>query len=135
MDPISGLLLGFYDCVEEMALGLIAGPVELGRQTSPILTRYKSRWQEDHNGVPLPVTGSDVKRGRRMAARVAIGTGKGLGRVVTANLKLPMLVMHGLTRGFHNLPRSYGDEVRQYENVTGLRSGLLVSAQVSTSLC
>ena len=63
------------------------------------------------------------------SGQVAIGTARGLGRVVTTSLKSPALIMHGVTRGFHNLPKTYGEEVRQYETVTGLRSGLLVSAK------
>jgi hypothetical protein len=60
---------------------------------------------------------------------IAVSAGKGLGRIVTASLKSPMLVLHGVTRGFHNLPKLYGEEVREYENVTDLKSGLLVSAK------
>ena len=62
-----------------------------------------------------------------MARQVALGTAKGFGRIVTTSLKSPAVIMHGITRGFHNLPKAYGEEVRQYENVTGLRSGLVVS--------
>lgn len=65
------------------------------------------------------------------AKQVAVGTGKGLGRIVGAGLKAPMTFTHGLTRGFHNVPKLYGEEVREYENVVDLRSGLLVSAKVS----
>ena len=115
-------------------LGLIAGPVELGKQASPMLVRYESRQRGNQDGPTVPVTAGDVKGVPHAAAKVAIGTSKGMGRIVTASLKSPMLVMHGVTRGFHNLPKTYGEEVREYENVTGLRSGLVVSAKVRQRL-
>lgn len=114
-------------------LGLVAGPVELGRQASPMLTRYETRNKENYDGITQPVTAGDVKGAPQAAAQVAIRTGKGFGRIATATLKSPVLIMNGLTRGFHNLPKSYGEEVRQYENVTGLRSGFKVSAKVRSS--
>lgn len=36
-------------------------------------------------------------------------------------------------KGFHNLPNLYGGEVREYENVTYLKSGLIVFVKVSGS--
>ncbi|KAF2010342.1 hypothetical protein BU24DRAFT_427470 [Aaosphaeria arxii CBS 175.79] len=63
------------------------------------------------------------------AKEVAISTGKGFGRIVGAGLKAPMTFTHGITRGFHNLPKLYGDEVRETENITDLRSGIEVSAK------
>ena len=127
IDPLSGVLLGVYDTVGEMMLGLVAGPVEFGKQTSPMMLRLNSRQQgsQDSNTAP-----GDDKSIPHAAAEVAIGTGKGVGRIITASLKSPMVIMHGITRGFHNLPKVYGEEVREYENITGLRSGLLVSAKV-----
>jgi hypothetical protein len=123
MDPISGVLLGVFDCVGEIVHGLVAGPAEVGRQVTPMLRTYNSGQQSDNNEITCPVTSSGARKGARAAAQVALCTGKGLGRIVTGSLKGPMLVMHGATRGFHNLPRLYGDEVRQFENVTGLKVG------------
>jgi hypothetical protein len=68
------------------------------------------------------------------AGQVAKGTGKGLGKIVGAGFKAPMTFTHGLTRGFHNVPKLYGEEVREYENVVDIKSGLLVSAKVHTCL-
>jgi hypothetical protein len=67
------------------------------------------------------------------AGQVAKGTGKGLGRIVGAGFKAPMTFTHGLTRGFHNVPKLYGEEVREYENVVDIKSGLLVSAKVQST--
>jgi hypothetical protein len=73
--------------------------------------------------------GTALDTASNTAKDIAVGTGIGLGRIVGAGLKAPMSITHGLTRGFHNLPKLYGDEVREYE-VTDLKSGLEVSAKV-----
>ncbi|KAL8683412.1 MAG: hypothetical protein Q9186_000674 [Xanthomendoza sp. 1 TL-2023] len=55
----------------------------------------------------------------------AVGTSKGIGRIVGAGLKSPMDFTLGIARGFHNAPKLYGDEsVRQPDKVTGIQSGL-----------
>ncbi|EUC42325.1 hypothetical protein COCMIDRAFT_103807 [Bipolaris oryzae ATCC 44560] len=137
-DPISGALLGCYDVVGGIMLGLAAGPIELGKQASPLFhtshsTKESSSQTTEEEpkstSTPSASSSSDSKRIPHAAGKVALGTAKGLGRVVTTSLKSPALIMHGVTRGFHNLPKTYGEEVRVYEDVTGLRSGLLVSAK------
>ncbi|KAH7072144.1 hypothetical protein BKA63DRAFT_544524 [Paraphoma chrysanthemicola] len=128
-DPVSGILLGIYDTLGEISLGLVAGPVELGRQATPLLNRYEDNQRANRDGIMQPVTAGDMKRAPHAAARVAIESGKGLGRIVTASLKIPVLTLNGVTRGFHNLPKAWGEEVREYENVTGVRSGMVVSAK------
>jgi hypothetical protein len=111
-------------------LGAVAGPVELGRQATPVLTRFESRQRNNSDGNTQPFSSQDMKRAPQVAGKVAIETGKGLGRIVTTSLKAPMVLMHGVTRGFHNLPKAYGEEVREYENITGIKSGFSVSAKV-----
>ncbi|KAH3905903.1 hypothetical protein HBI56_162330 [Parastagonospora nodorum] len=128
-DPISGILLGVYDTVGEISLGLVAGPVELGRQATPVLRRYESSQRENPNGNTQPLTGRELLGAPQAAGKVALEAGKGLGRIVTASLKTPMVVLNGVTRGFHNLPKAYGEEVRVYENVTGVKSGMRVGAK------
>ncbi|KAI1509233.1 ATG-C domain containing protein [Pyrenophora tritici-repentis] len=119
-DPLSGVLVGCYDVADGIISGLIAGPVTLGKQIS----HRHSTVNPDASS-----TGSRAKGVARASGRVALGTAKGLGKVVTTSLKSPLLIMEGVTRGFHNFPKTYGEEVRQYETVTGLRSGLVVSAK------
>jgi len=133
-DPLSGVLLGVYDSVGEIMLGLVSGPVELGRQATPMLNRFELRQRDNPDGNTQPVLVEDVKGAPHAAGKVVIETGKGLARIGTAGLKSPMLMSHGLTRGFHNMPKLYGEEVREFENVTGFRSGMKVSAQVSGNL-
>ncbi|KAI4687271.1 hypothetical protein J4E81_008119 [Alternaria sp. BMP 2799] len=126
-DPVSAAFLTTYDVVSGIMLGLIAGPVELGKQTTPMLLQREIRRKEKRDGTANPSSPLDTKDSPHVARQVALGTAKGFGRIITTSLKSPAIVMHGITRGFHNLPKAYGEEVRQYENVTGLRSGLLVS--------
>lgn len=55
----------------------------------------------------------------------AMGTGKGVSRIVGAGLKSPMDFTMGLAQGFHNAPKLYGDEsVRKKDQITDLKSGL-----------
>lgn len=55
----------------------------------------------------------------------AIGTGKGVSRIVGAGLKSPMDFTMALAQGFHNAPKMYGDQtVRKQEKVTGFQSGM-----------
>lgn len=130
-DPVSGALLGCYDVLGGMALGLAAGPIELSKQAGPLLksSNHSHKDSDSQTEKPTPTTSGEAKSVPQAAGKVAVGAAKGLGRVVTTGLKSPALIMHSLTRGFHNLPKAYGEEVRVYENVTGLRSGLLVSAK------
>ena len=126
-DPVSAVFLTTYDVVSGMMLGLVAGPIELGKQTTPMLMQHEAKRKEKRGG-NIESSGSEItKDPGHVARQVALGTAKGFGRIVTTSLKSPAVIMHGITRGFHNLPKAYGEEVRQYENVTGLRSGLVVS--------
>lgn len=62
----------------------------------------------------------------------ALGTGKGIGRMIEAGLRTPMEFTLSLAKGFHNAPKLYGDEtVRTADKVTGLRSGLKTAGKVA----
>lgn len=124
-DPLSGLLLGTYDVVGEMMLGLVAGPVELGRQSTSAILQKASR-----DGVNIDVSHIKPTGVPHAAGKVVLESGKGLCRIATASFKSPAILSHGITRGFHNAPKLYGEKVREYDNVTGFRSGLEVSAKV-----
>lgn len=57
--------------------------------------------------------------------QTAQDTAKGVHRIVGAGIKSPLDFTMGLTRGFHNAPKLYGDDtVRKSENVTDFKSGL-----------
>ncbi|KAL5619477.1 hypothetical protein FOVSG1_001699 [Fusarium oxysporum f. sp. vasinfectum] len=60
----------------------------------------------------------------------AVGTGKGVGRVVTTGARTPMNFCLGLARGFRNMPRLYNDDtIRPVEKVTGVGSGIVVAGK------
>ncbi|KAG5742999.1 hypothetical protein H9Q72_000181 [Fusarium xylarioides] len=60
----------------------------------------------------------------------AVGTGKGVGRVVTTGARTPMNFCLGLARGFRNMPRLYNDDtIRPVEKVTGVGSGVVVAGK------
>lgn len=57
--------------------------------------------------------------------QTATDTSKGVNRIVGAGMKSPMDFTLGLSRGFRNAPKLYGDStVRPAEKVTDLKSGL-----------
>jgi hypothetical protein len=190
-DPLSAVAFGVYDTVGDILLGLVQGPVELGKQVAPMMKQYEAKQQNDssapkghellfeaderRHSIPRRPVGSrsasastqsiphdeayghyepakalevdhtrdDVsvtsktsegkgKFALEAAGPVAKGTGMGLGRIVGAGFKAPMTFTHGITRGFHNVPKLYGEEVREYENVVDIKSGLAVAGKVDT---
>jgi hypothetical protein len=64
------------------------------------------------------------------ALDTAFGTGKGLSKIVGAGLKSPMDLLLGVSKGFHNMPKLYGEEVRETGRVTGMKSGLRTAGKV-----
>ncbi|KAF2732692.1 UDP-Glycosyltransferase/glycogen phosphorylase [Polyplosphaeria fusca] len=72
----------------------------------------------------LSTTSTFSDRFHGMNAEAAVGTGKGLGRIVGAGFKSPMEFSLNVAKGFHNVPKLYGDEVRQVDKVTDLQSGV-----------
>lgn len=70
---------------------------------------------------------------RGMNAESAMSTGKGIGRIVGAGFKSPMDFSLNVAKGFHNVPKLYGTEVRQVDKVTDFQSGMKVAAKVCIS--
>ncbi|KAJ4349079.1 hypothetical protein N0V95_004904 [Ascochyta clinopodiicola] len=66
---------------------------------------------------------------KNMQADSAVDTGKGIARIVGAGFKSPMDFSLNVAKGFHNVPKLYGGEVRKVENVTDLKSGLSTAAK------
>lgn len=62
------------------------------------------------------------------------GTYKGLCKVVEASVKTPVTYTHSLTRGFHNMPKMYGEELREYEEIVDMKTGFVVSGKVCVML-
>jgi hypothetical protein len=67
-----------------------------------------------------------------LSSAIALGASKGLGRIILAGFKSPFEVTLHVARGFHNLPRLYGDKtVRPPEKITGVWSGMKAVGKVS----
>jgi hypothetical protein len=64
---------------------------------------------------------------------VVVGTSKAVGKIIIAGFKSPFEVSLSAARGFHNVPRLYGDDtVRANERITGVWSGLRAAGKVNT---
>lgn len=57
------------------------------------------------------------------------GTSKGVSRIVGAGLRSPLDFTMAISKGFHNLPRLYGEEPRQVDRVTDMASGVRVAGK------
>ncbi|KAH8886694.1 UDP-Glycosyltransferase/glycogen phosphorylase [Thozetella sp. PMI_491] len=107
-DPVTGLASATHDTLLEIALGLAAGPREV----------YKQMKKADGDGGSAGGIANGVEA-------VAVSATKGIGSIVGAGLKSPVVITDGLARGFHNAPRLYGDTtLREEQKVTGFVSGL-----------
>jgi len=66
----------------------------------------------------------------------SLGAGKGLGRIAAIGLRIPVDFAMGITSGFHNAPKLYGDDtVRPAHKVTGFNSGLSAATKVGRVIC
>ncbi|KAK2751038.1 hypothetical protein FQN57_000113 [Myotisia sp. PD_48] len=69
--------------------------------------------------------GTVVSHPPKIDMQTAIGTGIAASRLVNIGLAAPMYFTLGISKGFHNAPKLYGDKtVREVEKVTGFHSGL-----------
>jgi hypothetical protein len=89
------------------------------RSSSMSKPKHTNTWAE--GGSPCP----DI-------LDTAYGTGKGIGKISGSLLKSPMDLLLGVSKGFHNMPKLYGEEVRQTDRVTGIKSGFRVAGKVSS---
>lgn len=75
---------------------------------------------------------SFAERLQNINAAVATDTGKGVGRMLGAGFKSPMDFTLNVAKGFHNVPKLMGGEVRQVDKVTDFQSGLKTAGKVNT---
>ena len=68
---------------------------------------------------------------KNMQMDSTVDTGKGIARIVGASFKSPMDFSLNVAKGFHNVPKLYGGEVRKVDNVTDFKSGLTTAAKVN----
>ncbi len=107
---------------------------ERGRLLSPESCSHRRKNSASSSGVPRTESGSSSKFAdnlKNMQVDSAVDTGKGLARIVGAGFKSPMDFSLNVAKGFHNVPKLYGGEVRKVDNVTDFKSGLTTAAKVS----
>lgn len=107
-DPISGVFAAAYSAVGGILMGVADYPLEITKMV-----------KEDR-----PIAKS-------MAVDFALDSGKGVSRIIGTGLRMPMDFTLGLSRGFHNLPKTYGDDTVRKERVVDMKSGLIVGGKVS----
>ena len=64
-------------------------------------------------------------------AEFAKDSSKGVTGLMGAGLRAPMDITMNVSRGFHNLPKMYGDQVREVDRVVDVQSGLQAAGKVS----
>ena len=85
-------------------------------------TRSRSGSSSSKNRTASP---SGRRGGTDQFMETAMDTGKGMRKIIGAGVSSPMDFTMGLTKGFHNAPKLYGDDtVRKPDKITDFRSGL-----------
>lgn len=151
LDPFSSLMANTFGTMSQVMSGLADGPLEGYRQIGKAQAGISDKRHKAQNGSPqsdsrqlsgeganpssgngsIP-TSSSITLPANPYGAVLMSSGRGLVRVAGAGLKTPATFIHGLTRGFHNMPLLYGDEtVRKEEKIDGLSSGLAAAGKVS----
>jgi Ubiquitin interaction motif len=97
-----------------------SGSHSLAGQQHSRSSSFSSRCREASQSISshLPLENSSA-----VTLDTLYGTSKGIGRIVGAGLRSPMDFTMAISKGFHNLPRMYGEEPRQVDRVTDLGSG------------
>ncbi|OQV08036.1 hypothetical protein CLAIMM_12365 isoform 2 [Cladophialophora immunda] len=73
---------------------------------------------------------SGFGNGHDMLHQSSVHPRKGVGRFVKAFVQTPMEISVGLTKGFHNLPKLWGDDtVRPQEQVSDFKSGAIAAGR------
>lgn len=139
-DPISAVIVSTYDVVGDVLLGAAGGPLEVVRQFGPARNAIRSEHLAQMSQISLSLdNGPDSKVDPLMAGPKALihfcnGTYKGVRKIVETGIKTPMTYGHSLTRGFHNMPKLYGEKLREHGEIGDLKTGLAVSGKVRMSM-
>ncbi|GME24849.1 UDP-glucuronosyl/UDP-glucosyltransferase [Neofusicoccum parvum] len=99
-----------------------------GHMRSRSSSRTRTSGVHSHDDSQTTKTTADTEH-TSFSVESALQSGKGVSRIVGAGMKVPMDVMLGLQRGFHNTSKLYGEEPRQVEKVTGFSSGIKVAGK------
>ncbi|GAB1310849.1 hypothetical protein MFIFM68171_01059 [Madurella fahalii] len=127
---------GAMSSVDSLAASTTSSVETLPSTLSPQQTQHQQQSSTSTaNPVPPPAPKSPLPRDRSPSSNpvnldLALATGKGALRIVSAGMKTPSNFCLGLARGFRNAPKLYNDEtVRPSEKVTGLASGVKVAGK------
>ncbi|KAF2100516.1 UDP-Glycosyltransferase/glycogen phosphorylase, partial [Rhizodiscina lignyota] len=95
------------------------GESPVGRERSHSRSTSMKTWVNNEN-----------EHNKHVKLDTILGTGKGMQRIIGAGLKSPMDFSLALAKGFHNMPKLYGDDtVREVDKVTGVQSGIKTAAK------
>ena len=65
----------------------------------------------------------------------AFETSTGVARIVDSGVRAPMEFTNAVARGFHNMPKLYGDDtVRSSDHITDFKSGLKAAGKGTDSM-
>ena len=136
-DPISGVLSAFMGTSGELLMGVGDYPKGMIRALrfkssgdSSKAADAKSQLESQSHSFShhLSSTGTHAGQASKTAA---MGLTKGSGKMIGVAMKTPLDFTLGLTKGFHNAPKLYGDDtVRQTDKITGVQSGLKTAGKV-----
>ncbi|KAH8429328.1 glycosyltransferase [Aspergillus melleus] len=59
----------------------------------------------------------------------AKGAGKSMGRILGRGFRSPLDFTMGISKGFRNIPRAYGDTTREVDRITGFHSGIRTASK------
>ncbi|KAL3423596.1 glycosyltransferase family 28 domain-containing protein [Phlyctema vagabunda] len=107
-DPISRGAAACFRAFSGMAMGVVEVPSETLK----------------------PLQSGSGKNYNDLLRQTGVHTSKGLGRFVRAFVQAPVDISGGLTKGFHNLPKLWGDDtVRPHEQVSDFKSGAVAAGK------
>lgn len=97
-----------------------------GAQTPTTQSEQLRTMSPRHNSV----RDSPISPSAGFTMESAVGTAKGVNRIIDAGIKSPMNFCLGMAKGFRNMPRLYNDDlVRPVDKVTDLSSGIKVAGK------
>ncbi|KAH6885824.1 hypothetical protein B0T10DRAFT_444100 [Thelonectria olida] len=99
-------------------------------ETSTISTSFSTTPSNSQKAPSSIFSGGELSDSNRVRLEAAVGTGRGVGRIVSTGVKSPMNFCLGLAKGFRNIPRLYNDDtIRPVEKVTDLSTGIKVAGK------
>ncbi|KPM43368.1 Sterol 3-beta-glucosyltransferase UGT80B1 [Neonectria ditissima] len=97
---------------------------------SPAATSSQRPTSSRSSKLSQTISDLDFATSNRAKFDAAVGTGQGVGRIVSTGVKSPMNFCLGLAKGFRNIPKLYNDDtIRPVEKVTDFSTGIKVAGK------